>query len=245
MNEQDLKNKEIFLECVKRYDNKKKENAQPLYIEDLNIIRTIFLWMYPPFLQEYVNVKNSQASLEQDDHIEEIRMLGTFPVSKSKPRIDKYKIFCEKWNVSLRTEYTGLTSINKILNPLNYPNRVKGRKVEQAKFYPCSNYPSPVKPISKLKARDLNRISTANIDSLRHEPFPINVITMNIDIRWDISIISKEIEKYIKEYKQDLKKNEFHQIPKLKYTKTVAEINETIPLKLKMCPSPGFWKVDQ
>jgi hypothetical protein len=105
---------------MKRYDGGKFENVQPLYIEDLNIIRTIFLWMYLPFLQEYAIVKNSPEPVDQ---IEEPRMLGTFPVSAPKPRIDKYKNFCEKWNVSFRTGYTGLTSINKIMNPLNYSRR--------------------------------------------------------------------------------------------------------------------------
>lgn len=180
MNEQDLKNKEIFLECMKRYDGGKLEDVQPLYIEDLNIIRTIFLWMYPPFLQEYANVKNSPEPLEQ---IEEPRMLGTFPVSKPKPRIDKYKNFCEKWNVSFRTSYTGLTSIDKILNPLNYARRPKTSRDEQKQLYPCSDYPSPVKPLSKLKSADL--ISSGGTD-------------MYPDIRGDRGSQSKPLRCFLK-----------------------------------------------
>lgn len=223
MEQQFLNNKKIFLDCIKRNESKKDDKVIPLYFDDLNTIRTIFLWMYPPFLEELEQLENRAVSIIEA----ETRMLGTFPVGKREVLKDYQKEFCDRWKVVFKIGELNLTSVDKYLTPIRHAKKLN--EDQSSKPQPFSNYPAPVRPLTQLKTKHLFDSSHGRPDKFNHAPFGDHIVTMNIDVRWDISAISKEIEKFIKQYKTDEKVN-----PKLMSKKYKEKINEVIDLKLKV-----------
>jgi hypothetical protein len=207
---------------IKRNESKKDDKAIPLYFEDLNTIRTIFLWMYPPFWEELEQLQNRPASRIEG----ETRMLGTFPVGKEVLK-DYEKEFCDRWKIVFEIGELNLTSVDKYLTPIRHAKKLNEN--QSSKPQPFSNYPAPVRPLSQIKAKHLSDRSHDGLDKFNHAPFADHIITMNIDVRWDISVISKEIEKYIKQYKTDERVN-----PKLLFKKYKERINQAIDIKLKV-----------
>ena len=228
-------NNEIFCECVLRWEKQDSKKIRSLYVKDLNIARTLLLWIYPPFLEEYDEI-NRLRLVEKRGEPVEFPGFGRDNYATQKNEWERsWKKFLSRWNIKMRTEEAiTFTHLEKIIYPILFA-KVRDTS-HRMKFIPCSDYPTPARALSKGHERTMSRIDDhSNV-------FPPYEVTLTIDTRWTMSDISNEISKYVKEYQRLHCERIKRHRPNLSNDEILGALQKTLHPNTKTCPQKEYYE---
>jgi hypothetical protein len=235
MNEYFESNRKLFRESVARWEDKDKNNIRSLYIKDLNLARTLLLWVYPPFLTELSLIYDSRPN---EREVEPATFPGfgqdNYTTIKSDWERDR-KQFLKRWNIKMRPENAlSFTQLEKVIYPILFARKNKISPPNEINFIPYSDFPSPVRAISKSHERTMSRSE----EPIQFQPYEI---TLTIDTRWSTNDIAKEISKYVRDYERSYcDKREKHQ-PLLTRDQIINDLRKSLHPQVKTCPQANYY----
>ncbi len=220
-------NTKLFKECVSRWEEQDEDKNRNLFVKDLNIARTLLLWIYPPFLEEYED--SMSKPLETSVKAGEFPGFGN-DKGETEIRWNKQKELLRRWKI--RVDLKRDMAFTELKNAL-YPKPLSREKHGNI-FLPYSDLPSPARVISYGSDLHLNRYD----GSAPVMPFEIAI---TLDTRWNTNDILKEVSKIVKDFQSFQKDNNENLFSKIDDDEILKSLQENLHPRSKVCPQGDYY----